>query len=87
MFVINIISLIIVILGSINTGIMGAFNYNVLSAILGGETSGDYNLSIRIIFCIIGIAGIWIISFLDKPGILSGKACCCKKKLNNNNKR
>jgi uncharacterized membrane protein YuzA (DUF378 family) len=60
------IALILVIIGAINMGILGLFNFDVLHAIFG-------NVVGRIIFVIIGLAGLWTIYYLIKCG-----KCCSK---------
>ena len=69
MFIANIISLIVTIAGALNMGLMGFFNYNFLSLIFGGPVQGEYTVLSRIIFAIIGLGGIWALSFFAKPAL------------------
>lgn len=55
-------ALVLVIIGAINWGSIGIFKFDIVSAIFGGQTSA---LS-RIIFTIVGIAGLWAIGMLFK---------------------
>lgn len=66
MIVINIIVLILVIIGALNWGFVGFFNYNVISAIFGGPTMGDYTGFERFIYAIVGLCGIWALSFFGR---------------------
>ena len=75
MFAISIISMILIIIGALNWGLVGFFNYNFISVIFGGAAAGDYSGFDRFIFAIIGLAGLWGLSFLAKLNLL----CCCKK--------
>ena len=52
--------LILLIIGGINWGLVGFFNYNLVSAIFGG------NLVIisRIIYVVVGLSALYAISFL-----------------------
>ena len=52
--------LILLIIGGINWGLVGCFNYNLVSAIFGG------NLVIisRIIYAVVGLSALYAISFL-----------------------
>ena len=52
--------LILLIIGGINWGLVGFFNYNLVSAIFGG------NLGIisRIIYAVVGLSALYAISFL-----------------------
>lgn len=51
--------LILVIIGAINWGLIGFFSFDLVSSIFGG------NLAIvsRVIFAIVGLAGLYAISF------------------------
>ena len=55
MVVINIIALCILILGSINWFTVGVFSWNLLAWIFGA------GIFIRILYAIVGIAGIWFL--------------------------
>ena len=54
------ISLILVILGALNYASMGIFGFDAISAIFGGA---GVTMS-RIVFAVIGLAGLWCISLL-----------------------
>ena len=51
--------LILVIIGAINWGLIGFFRYDLVSTIFGGE----YEIVSRIIYALVGLAGIYAISF------------------------
>ncbi|MEG0770366.1 MAG: DUF378 domain-containing protein [Clostridia bacterium] len=55
-------ALVLTILGALNWGSIGIFQYDIVSKLFGGQ---DAILS-RIIFTVIGLAGIWCISILFK---------------------
>jgi uncharacterized membrane protein YuzA (DUF378 family) len=59
------IALILVIIGALNWGAMGLFGIDILSAIFGGSTS----LIARIVYSLIGIAGLWSITILFKDKV------------------
>jgi uncharacterized membrane protein YuzA (DUF378 family) len=50
----DIISLILVIIGAIVWGLIGLFNWNLITAIFG-----DGTVITRIIYIIVGLAGLW----------------------------
>lgn len=52
--------LILVIIGAINWGLIGFFQYDLVAAIFGGQVA----IISRIIYAIVGLAGIYAISFL-----------------------
>ena len=54
------ISLILVILGAINWGSVGIFQFDIVAWIFGGSDA----LLERIIYTVIALAGIWCISLL-----------------------
>lgn len=56
----NKISLILVIIGAINWLLVGLFRFDLVGWIFGGQAS----LFARIIFTIVGFAGLWCITFL-----------------------
>lgn len=59
------ISLILVIIGAINWGSIGFFGYDIVGALFGGQGS----MLARIIFAIVGIAGLWAIGILFKDKV------------------
>lgn len=54
----NAIVLTLVIIGAINWGLVGAFNFNLVSAIFG-----DMSAASRIIYVLVGLAGLYAIAF------------------------
>lgn len=56
------IALILVIIGALNWGSIGIFNFDIVGALFGGQGS----VFARIIFTIVGIAGLWAIGLLFK---------------------
>lgn len=54
------VSLVLVIIGAINWLLIGLFGYDVVGAIFGGQMS----VVSRIIYTLVGLAGIWCITLL-----------------------
>ncbi len=54
------ICLVLVIIGAIVWGLIGFFNFNLIGAIFGG-TMVTWS---RIIYSVVGLAGLWTISLL-----------------------
>jgi len=52
--------LILIIIGVLNWGLIGFFGFDLVASIFGGQLS----LISRIIFAVVGVAGIYAISFL-----------------------
>lgn len=66
MIIANLISLILVIVGALNWGVVGIFNWNLVEAIFGG-----YNAGSIVVYVLVCLAGLWLIisSFLGKGKI------------------
>ena len=57
------ISLLLVIIGALNWGSIGLFQFDLVSWIGGGQDS----LIARIVYTLVALAGIWSISLLFRP--------------------
>lgn len=58
------IALILSIIGSINWGLVGLFQFDLVAWIFGGQ---DAVLS-RIVYGLVGLAGLWCITLLFRRG-------------------
>ncbi len=54
------ISLILVIIGALNWGAIGLFGIDVVATVFGGQ----FSIVSRIIYTLVGLAGIWSITLL-----------------------
>jgi len=54
------IALILTIIGALNWGLIGLFRFDLVAYLFGGQTS---SIS-RVIYTLVGIAGLWCISLL-----------------------
>ncbi len=54
------IALILTIIGALNWGSIGLFQFDIVAWIFGGQD----NIVSRIIFALVGLAGLWCISLL-----------------------
>ncbi len=66
----------LVVIGALDLGIMGAFNYDVIGSLFGGMSMTDHMMAPRVVMIVIGIAGLLSLICLLKH-------CCCK----DNNKK
>ncbi|KGX86731.1 DUF378 domain-containing protein [Pontibacillus litoralis] len=65
MSVIQRISLLLVIIGAINWGLIGLFQFDLVASLFGGgEQSGAFA---RIIYTLVGISGLINLGLLFKP--------------------
>lgn len=62
------IALILVIVGALNWGLWGFFQFDLVAWLCGGNTTG----TARLIYSLVGLSGLWSISLLCR-----WKACCC----------
>ncbi|MCL2321469.1 MAG: DUF378 domain-containing protein [Oscillospiraceae bacterium] len=61
MKVLNVIALILVIIGAINWGLIGFFEFDLISSIFGAMTAFT-----RVIFALVGIAGLYSFVFFGR---------------------
>lgn len=54
------VALILVIIGGINWGSIGIFQFDIVAALFGGQGA----IVSRIVFTLVGLAAIWCISLL-----------------------
>ena len=54
------IALALVIIGAINWGSIGIFGFDIVAALFGGQAA----IISRIVYTLVGIAGLWCISLL-----------------------
>lgn len=67
---IDYIAHILVIIGAINWGLIGFANYDLVGALFGGSAS----LVSRSIFALVGLAGLYVISFLFRHSDERGRS-------------
>ena len=54
------LSLVLVIIGAINWGLVGLFQFDLIAFLFGGQAA----LISRVLYTIVGAAGLWSISML-----------------------
>ena len=59
MKIIDKIALVLIIIGAINWGLIGLFNFNLVSLLFG-----DMTVLSRIVYSLVGISGLWGIKLL-----------------------
>ena len=63
--VVKFIVVLLMVIGSLNWGLVGFFQYDLISDIFGGMSTG----AARTVFALVGVAGLYGIAFLCR---------CCK---------
>jgi uncharacterized membrane protein YuzA (DUF378 family) len=57
-------ALVLAIIGAVNWGLIGFFNWNLVDAIFGGGTREQTSAGSRVIYAIVGLAGLAAIPML-----------------------
>ena len=65
MKVLDSVALILVIIGAVNWGLIGFFQFNLVSTLFGDMTSVS-----RIVYALVGIAGLYSLSFFAKDKLM-----------------
>ena len=60
------IAQILSIIGCVNWGLVGLFQFDLVALLFGGQDS----LLSRIVYTVVGLAGLWCISFLFRRNAL-----------------
>lgn len=68
MKLLNFLALILIILGALNWGLWGFFQFDAVAWVASGNTTW----LARFIYAVVGLAGVWGLGFLGKC-----KAICC----------
>ena len=58
------IALILSLIGSLNWGLVGLFRFDLVAWLFGGQGS----LISRIVYTLVGLAGIWCVTLLFRKG-------------------
>lgn len=66
----DILCLILAIIGAINWGLVGFARFDLVAWIFGGQTAGFS----RIIYALVGLAGLWCITLLFRRNRKIGEA-------------
>ena len=64
------ISLVLVIIGALNWLMIGVFGYDIVGAVFGGQMA----VVSRIVFTLVGLAGLWCITLLFSRNMASANS-------------
>ncbi|MBS2031450.1 MAG: DUF378 domain-containing protein [Deltaproteobacteria bacterium] len=64
----SVVLLALAILGALNWGLVGLFNWNLLAAIFGGAVHSNAGAFTRAVYAVIGLAGVALIGWLPRLG-------------------
>jgi uncharacterized protein len=62
---IDLVALILVIVGALNWALVGLFEFDLVAAITGDDF-GETNIISRIIYLLVGAAGLWLVSLVAR---------------------
>ena len=68
------LALLLVIIGELNCLLVGLFQCDLVSAIFGGDATLESSIISRIIYALVGLAGIYAIKFLFEDRVPAGEA-------------
>lgn len=81
MKVLNLIALLLVVIGALNWGLWGFFQFDLVAWLFGGNTT----IVSRIIYAIVGLAGVWSLGLFGRCKEVcgcgskhKGGGSCCK---------
>lgn len=61
------IALLLVIIGAVNWALVGVFQFDLVAWIFGGQAA----VLSRIVYTLVGIAGVWCISLLFREHVIA----------------
>lgn len=56
-------ALTLIIIGAINWGLIGIFNFDLVQAIFGGETPYAPSLASRVVYALFALSGLYALTF------------------------
>lgn len=60
------ILIVIAIIGALNWGLIGFFNFNLVDAIFGGGSVEETSIASRVVYAIVGLAGLLSLAMLPR---------------------
>lgn len=64
---INVIALILIVIGAVNWGLVGFFQFDLVAYLFGSSAA----MLSRVVYALVGLAGLWAIPMI-------GRCCKCK---------
>ena len=58
-------ALVLAVIGAINWGLVGFFNFNLVDAIFGGGSHEETSTASRIVYALVGLAGLAALPLLN----------------------
>lgn len=65
--------LVVALIGALNWGLIGFFNWNLVDAIFGGGSREETSGIARVIYALVGLAGIGSLAMLLRRSVPAGR--------------
>ncbi len=62
MVIVDVIALVLLIVGGLNWGLIGIFEFDLVAFLFGGQSA----MLSRVVYTLVGICALWAITFLFK---------------------
>jgi uncharacterized membrane protein YuzA (DUF378 family) len=59
----NLVTLVLLIVGGLNWGLVGAFQFDLVAALFGGQDA----LAARLVYVVVGLSALWQVVALARP--------------------
>ena len=59
----NLVTLVLLIVGGLNWGLVGAFQFDLVAALFGGQDA----LLARVVYLLVGVSALWQVVALARP--------------------
>jgi hypothetical protein len=59
----NLVTLVLLIVGGLNWGLVGAFQFDLVAALFGGKDA----LAARLVYVVVGLSALWQVVALARP--------------------
>lgn len=59
----NLVTLVLLIVGGLNWGLVGAFEFDLVAALFGGQDA----LAARLVYVVVGLSALWQVVALARP--------------------
>ena len=62
---VDIVALVLVVVGALNWALVGLFSFDLVATLTGDEF-GETNILSRIVYILVGLAGVWLLTLLAR---------------------
>jgi uncharacterized membrane protein YuzA (DUF378 family) len=59
----NLVTLVLLIVGGLNWGLVGAFQFDLVAALFGGQDA----MLARVVYVLVGLSAVWQVVSLTRP--------------------